>query len=333
MKTLVTTTILLLSATNMMAPRSAGTSVVWPTPAQRAGAASSGTAHTDAAVIAEKPGASSAVMIATPRLQIGDLEDQACETVLVVPGPDLKPEALAGISEDLTIMCRIFDKALYPGRRSTSASVYLSRGNSLSRLFMQQSGQTQGLYLDGYGSLFFVQVGFPLVPPPQEKGEPTPDESADRVWSQAMNELRGQQGPQEAGEAGPAYDAQKVENLKTTLIKTLRHAANLRVPSQDQITVVVGSGIPTSGSQQWPFRYSYSQRRHVLGSTPNTARRPDSPVADPAATLILRVSKVDVDALAAGQLTAEQFGAKIQTIWSAAQPQAPEPAPPTPAAR
>ena len=38
---------------------------------------------------------------------------------------------------------------------------------------------------------------------------------------------------------------------------------------------------------------------------------------DPAATLVLRISKADVDALAAGKLTAEQFAPKVQTLWSA----------------
>ena len=174
-------------------------------------------------------------------LRIGDLEDQAREMVLVVPGPDLKPEALTAITEDLTVMCRILDKTLYPGKRSTGASIYMGKGSSLGRLLMQQTGRSQGLYLDGYGVVFFVQVDFPLVPPPQQKEEPKPDESADRVWSQTMNELRGQEEKRDAEKTGPAYDAQKVESLKATLIKTLRHAANLRVRPDDQITLVVGS--------------------------------------------------------------------------------------------
>ena len=54
--------------------------------------------------------------------------------------------------------------------------------------------------------------------------------------------------------------------------------------------------------------------------------------ADPAATLVLRASKADVDALAANKLTADQFAAKVQTLWSATQPQTSD-APPTPVAR
>ena len=68
---------------------------------------------------------------------------------------------------------------------------------------------------------------------------------------------------------------------------------------------------------------------------PTTRQAADNPVPDPAATLVLRVSKADVDALAAGKLTAEQFAPKVQTLWSGAQPQPQEPpsAPPTPASR
>jgi len=334
MKTLVSATILLVSLTNAMAQSSTGTSAVSPASVQPQPARTPpGTTEATAVPNGRRSGVSSAVIVGNRSLQTGDLEDQAREMVLVVPGPDLKLEDLAGITEDLTVMCRIFDKALYPSGRSTRGrSAYARTGDVplLGRLLAQQGDRTQGLYLDGYGAVFFVQVDFPLVGPPQEKEGAKPEEPADRVWSQTMNELRGQQEPRDAAATGPAYDAQKVESLKAALTKTLRHAANLRVHPQDQITVVVGSQGAARGSAQEHLRYLYSSRQYrVLVPTTNR-KRPDTADADPAATLVLRAAKSDVDALAAGQLTPDQFAPKVQTLWSGVQAQPPEPAAPAP---
>ncbi len=335
MKTLVSATIVLISLTGAMAQSSSGTSVAWPAvPQQQPGTGLSAAISAGPVQASRKPEASSVAMVGDQVLLTGDLEDQARQSVLVVPGPDLKPETLAAITEDLTVMCRILDKTLYPGKRGAGASIYLKRPGSLGSLFLPQTGRTQGLYLDGYGALFFVQVDFPLIAPPEQKQEAKPDESVDQVWSQTVNEVRGQEEPRDAVKGGPAYDARRVENLKATLIKTLRHAANLRVRPEDQVTLVVGSQGPATGSGKEHFSWFYSQQHWSVGPTKNRTG-PDNPVPDPAATLVLRVSKADVDALSAGKLTADQFAPKVQVLWAAAQPQAQEPqAPPaTPAQR
>ncbi len=328
MKTLVSATILLIALTHATAQSPTSTSVVSSTPVPlQPGATPSNTTSTASVSVAQRPGLGSAVIVESNVLQTGDWEDQARAMVLVVPGPDLKPETLAGLTEDLTVMCRIFDKALYPGRRSTGRSAYPRTGDMalLGRLLTPQSGRTQGLYLDGYGALFFIGVDFPLVAPPQEKEGAKPEESVDRVWSQTMDELRGQQEPREAGETGPAYDAQKVESLKVTLTKTLRHAANLRVRPQDQITIVVGSRVTTGRPLQEHLRYFYSSPGRRAPVPMTDRKRPDTALADPAATLVLRATKSDVDALAAGKLTADQFAPKVQILWSAAPAQPSEP--------
>jgi hypothetical protein len=332
---LVPATILLISLSNAMAqaPRpvpSSNAPVVAPSAAHQTPSADQGLAELNIALNAAQQ-------------QIGSAEDQARETVLVVPGPDLKPEALAGLAEDMAVMCRIFDKALYPSTRATSAYTYSMRGNDLAfvtRLGGQPSGRTQGLYLDGYGAVFFVQVDFPLVAPQQQKQEAKPEESADRVWSQTMNELRGQEPTPTTANAAPAYDAQKVDNLKATLIKTLRHAANLRLRPEDQVTVVAGSPRQASSTAMQRVHYLFQRSNfgpRPPGTTPAMTNRAENPVPDPAATLILRTVKSDVDALAAGKLAADQFAPKVATLWSWLPPQAPErtpqPATPTPAQR
>ena len=327
MKTLVSATILLISLTDVMAqaPARIQTSNAAPaaSPMQQQSVGISGD---DAVQFLQS------AVIETNQ-QVSDVETQALQTVLVVPGPDLKPETLASVTEDMMVMCRIFDKALHSGARPTRTSTYVNRGDLplLGHLLAQQTDRTQGLYLDGYGAVFFVHVDFPLAAPAQQKQEPQPQEPADRVWSQTVGEIRGQQEPREVGEAGPAYDAQKVENLKANLIRTLRHAANLRIRPQDQITVVVGTeSQPSAGAVYHRLEYLYrgsSARRPVVASS--NAGRPDHPAPDPAATFVLRTGKSDLDALAAGKMTAEQFAAKVAILWSQAQPEAPQ-SPPTP---
>lgn len=263
------------------------------------------------------------------------LPAQVQETVLVVPTPDLSVQSLADLTEDLTVMCRIFDKAP-PARRASTGFAYGDQGDVLFLPFGAQSQRTQGLYLDGYGALFFIPVNYPLVPTEQPK--PTsdkPKESTDTVWSQTVKEMSGQPGeePQPEGSA-PAYDAQRVETLSKTLIKTLAHTSNIRMRRpQDVITLVVGA---LDDSRASSYRRYATAGRSTSAAAPMSrgAAKPQPTVRNPAgALLVMRVTKADVDAFAKGQLTAAQFTEKVQTlsapISSGAAP-APQPAPTSP---
>jgi len=266
-------------------------------------------------------------------LQAQPFGDQARATVLVIPTPELPAESLAELTEDLTVMCRIFDKALPSTRASVAFSyVYGNRGDPLRYALGGQTAATQGLYLEGYGALFFVQVDYPLVPPEQkEQAQSKPQESGDPVWSQTIDEMTGRQSDEgREGRAGPVYDAQRVESLKKALIRTLAHATNIRTRRpQDNITLVVGSfddtrpAYPGAGAAAPDGRHGVVRFESRTGS--GTAPRA-------AALMVLRVAKSDVDAFAQGQLTLPQFTEKVQTLWSGAQPQRREPATPQPAA-
>lgn len=337
MRVLATATILLISLTDVMAQApsatQAGDATLVSVPVQQPPVSLSSPDGTVQLL-------QSAVITRNLAQQTSDPERQTLDTVLVVPGPDLKPETLAAITQDMMVMCRIFDKTLYPTARSTGASLYVHQGDLplLGRLPAQQTGRTQGLYLEGYGAVFFIHVDFPIVPPAPQKEEPQPQESADRVWSQALDELRGKQDARETAEAAMPYDATKVENLKTSLIKTLRHAVNIRIPSQDWIAVVVGGqNQPSAGAyRQQLDGYFYSLGGRTPGAVLQKADGSGNPVLDPAATLVLRVAKSDLEALASQKLTGVELAGKVQTFWSRAQAQAAEPPStpaPTPASR
>jgi len=157
-------------------------------------------------------------------------------TALVIPtAEEIKPEDLIAVMEDLNVMARIFDKKLaqlQPLRarfRSGLGWTFSSR----------DSCSTGAMYIQGYGALFLTNVDFPLSPPPKaEEVKETKEEDIDPVWEQMKQEMyepedvsrrrRTDDRPEEK------YDPEKVENLKSTLIKALKHAANIRGLKSDE---------------------------------------------------------------------------------------------------
>ncbi len=241
--------------------------------------------------------------------QNGNPRDRILRTVFVVPGPELASEGIAQITEDLAVMCRIFDKAtvwagrMFPGQTAATIPVDLS-GIEIS----ENRVRTQALYLDGYGAVFFLPVDFPLAAPPEEQAPAKTESSGDPVWSQTANELRGApQGPPRA--AAPQYDAQKVENLKAALIGTLRHAANLRTHGANDVINIV---VTTRQNQAMGRGELLFQQRGLTAITSTE----EQTVAPAPTVLILRATKADVDATVKGGLNPEQFTAKVQILKS-----------------
>lgn len=193
---------------------------------------------------------------------------QISRTVFVVPGQDVAAENLMQITEDMAVMCRILDKSVAP----------VAAFGSIGGPGFNRGSQTQGLYLDGYGALFFIEVGFPLARPAKEQEQFQAQQSSDSLWSQTMDELNGVP-PKQSGARVPPYDAQRVENLTSALVKSLRHTTNFRVHQpQDHITLVV-----TTRCQSGSYVY-------------------------------LGTAKPDVDAFAKGELTLEQFKEKVKVL-------------------
>lgn len=251
------------------------------------------------------------------------LPAQPQQAVLVVPTPDLPAESVVELTEDMTVMCRIFDKALLPSRINVGTSDAV-RSRILSFLTNEVDRQTaQGLYLDGYGALFFIDIDYPLAPP-QEQGQADtePQEPTDSVWAQTIAEMTGQQSDE--GRIAQTYDPQRVETLKRTLTKTLAHAANIRLRGpQEFITLVVGAldddhpalhtlyGTGTAGRGVSVTSSSRARRSSGWRSPATSGTR-----SAPAALMVMRVTKAEVDAFAKGQLTLPQFTDKVQILWS-----------------
>jgi hypothetical protein len=170
--------------------------------------------------------------------------------VLVVPAADLKPEDLAAITEDMTVMSRIFDNKLSQARLTARRVGWYGdyMYEDYNPFLGRDSGTIEAIYLEGYAALFLMKVNFPLSPSPspEEKEEKeTEEEDIDPLWKETKQEIYA---PEEADRRRRTdrqeekYDAEKVAEMKETLIKTLKHATNIRTlkPDQSVILTVIG---------------------------------------------------------------------------------------------
>jgi len=197
--------------------------------------------------------------------------------VLVIPDTEVKPEELDAMTEDLQVMSHIFDERFKQPR--------LVRGRLVGKLFTdfgdffgRDSRETEAIYLQGYGALFLMEVNFAFSPPPkaQEK-QAKKTEDVDPIWQRARQQIFSPKGfgggdfvSEERG------NTEKIEVLKTELIKTLKHAANIRNLEPDEwvILTVIGQGRqPSEFYEDYLYR---SAAPRTGSSTSRRSRRPSS---------------------------------------------------------
>ncbi|MCH7558570.1 MAG: hypothetical protein IIB56_14085 [Planctomycetes bacterium] len=191
--------------------------------------------------------------------------------VLVIPATDVKVEDLVEITQDLQVMSHIFDERFK--EPSTIKGMFTDFGD----FFGRDSRETEAIYIQGYGTLFLMEVNFAFSPPPksQEK-EAKKTEDVDLIWQRARQKIFSPQGfgggnfvPEEK------YSAEKIDQLKADLIRTLRHTANIRnlKPNEWVILTVIGQG-RQSGEF---YGYFYRNTPPISGSsTSRRSRRPSS---------------------------------------------------------
>ncbi|MBA7478747.1 hypothetical protein ES707_14175 [subsurface metagenome] len=242
--------------------------------------------------------------------------------VLVIPTAQMKIENLAAITADMSIMSRIFDKKLSQARLTTGGSWPTIGFESTFFGRSRSSGAIEAIYLEGYGALFLMKVNVLLSPPPETQEEKkTEEEDTDPLWTETIQEMyappevnrrRRTDRPEEK------YDAEKVEDLKETLIKTLKHAANIRnlKPDESVILTVIGKA-SQSATRTTTSSYSLGgdlsgRRRDRRGSTYNITNTLGGAETGtfPPTVLTIRAKKSDIDAFAKGQLSFDQFTQK-----------------------
>ena len=142
--------------------------------------------------------------------------------MLVIPDTEIKAEEVAAVTQDMQVMSHIFDK-IFQGPRLIEG-MFRDYGGFFSR----GSRATLAIYLQGYGTLFLLEVDFPFSPPPKSTTKEKQPEETDSVWQQAKQEIFY---PSQFTKVRPSedkYDAEKVKELKSRLIKSLKHTANIR---------------------------------------------------------------------------------------------------------
>jgi len=228
---------------------------------------------------------------------------------LVIRSSEPDPKEQSNLEEDLAVMSHILDKALEE-KNETTHRTHRAMGINV---YFGSSNPMRSLYLDGYGALFMLHVGFPLLAPPKTETRKERAETSS-TWEEARQELYGQPGSAKTL-AGPAeeYDEEKVNQLKDTLLEALKNAANIRdLKPDDSVTICVFGGAGGAGRTQVR---STTKR----GATPGPDVQNqvwvvgDHDIGPTRGTILtIRVKKTDAEAFAKGKLTLEEFRKKAK---------------------
>jgi len=274
--------------------------------------------------------------VAIPRVSIPAWQHSDGGAVLVIPAAELKVEDLAAITEDMTVMSRIFAKKLSQARLTMGrGSWYVEYVEDYNPFYGRDSGTIEAVYLEGYAALFLMKANFPLSPLPEEKEEKeTEEEDTDPLWTQmkremyAPEEVDRRRRPDDRPEE--KYDAEKVEELKETLIKTLKHAANIRALKPDQSVILTVIGGRSQSGTRTTTRSSYGRSSGALYDSSRDSRRSGSSYITTTprgaesgsflpTVLTICAKKSDIDDFANGQLSLDQFRERTKIFTSYAK--------------
>ncbi|MHC4088541.1 MAG: hypothetical protein ACYSWZ_22135 [Planctomycetota bacterium] len=196
--------------------------------------------------------------------------------------------------KDLNIMCRLFDNQLKlampdntdPFTNITDIYVGISDEGVVSMRpfgFCDQNNRnTNCIYIEGYGALFLMRANIPLTAPPKPvKPKEKPSEPVDKIWHQIKRELYGAPNVQ-TEKPGKGYDTDAVEEFTTNIVKTLKHAANIKCLKSDDLVIVTANG---------------PQKK-----------------AGPPRVLVVRAKKSDIDEFSKGTLDLDSFREKVHIV-------------------
>ncbi len=254
----------------------------------------------------------------TPRSPAGS------ERPLIVLTSAMPPEVQANLEEDLTVMTRLFQKTMgeLPGRpaarRETAMGIdlYVPAGPGPERSF----------YLEGYGAVFVLEAGFPMVvaAPARAEARGPSDPTATSPWEEARREVYGQ--PQQGPPAAREISTSRTERLKRVLLDALKNASNIRDLKPDEsVTVCVLGGGDAGSAVAWGSPAAPTPYAITGGTTGGYYGLNDRNSAQHRTVMTLRIKKADADALAKGDITLEEFGNRARIIAYASVDRTPTP--------
>jgi hypothetical protein len=243
---------------------------------------------------------------------------QAGSRPLLVRTSEPEPKAQAALEEDLSVMAHLLDKALeeLPGGQKRAVTAM-----GIDVFFTPLSTPMRGMYLDNYGALFFLNVSFPVVAPPEKHQDEKP--ATDSAWEDARQELYGQRLQANApGEPAEEFSQEKVDKLKEILLGALKNATNIRDLKPDEfVTLWVSGGVSGAGGRFRAIKHKGNLDRNTMPADQEPLLvRPDNVDAIEVGPrhvvrrtiLTIRVSKAEIDTYAKGKTSAEDFAKRAR---------------------
>ncbi len=269
--------------------------------------------------------------------------------MLVIPKDAADAKSVADVEEDLNVMAHILDKAVSSDADKSARAM----GIVVTPRPPGSAAGPQNLFIEGYGALFFLNVNYPLLPPPAADAKPETKEESSNEWEEARQEISqprrygssgggggggGYQGGGEFGAATPfltggspfppgakaaEYDADKVEELKKDLIAALKNAAHIRnLKSNETVTLVISAPGHFAGTKakmkpstgdRRPEEYQVAMENYQVAM--NVFQNTGwAATGGPSTKLILRVRKSDAEAFQKGSLSFDEFRKKVAVI-------------------
>jgi hypothetical protein len=241
---------------------------------------------------------------------------------LVIPKDSPDAKSISETEEDMSVMARILEKAANDkGRKSEREAM------GIGVVGMSGSSSPRNLYIDGVGALFFLNVNYPLLPPATKEQAPESKSESDSEWKRTHDELYSPQSsssdfnfnftPFESGTyvyspGGPAeeYDEDKVTELKENLTTALKNASHIRrLKGDDTVTVIVTGRNPGSSARVTARRSQNSFSSSSSVSSWSSTSRSGSQA--PAARLIIRAKRSDIESFQKDKLSADDFRKKV----------------------
>jgi hypothetical protein len=233
--------------------------------------------------------------------------------VLVIPTADVTPERIAETTEDMRVMLHILKEKLSEPRMILG--VLRDYGS-----FFDEGRTVEALYLQGTAVVFVVQVDFPYSFATQRQDEGKPQqEPVDPVWERARQRLHSPAGARGLGTGGQTQEM-TFEQFKDELLRSLKHAANLRniEPNELVILTVVAQNEDTGwsgpsaprGSRGGAYANSPTRdSRSQMGLVPAGGQS-----AGLTTVLTMQAGKADVDAFARDELDFDEFRRKVRSF-------------------
>lgn len=227
---------------------------------------------------------------------------------LIINSSDLDEKAAGNLDEDLNIMARVLDKSVDhggdDGDKAMGIHLWAIGGGNRSR----------NMYIDGYGAILFVNVNMPLQAPAAKAQAEEKKEETSSTWEEAKKELYGRDDARREGKRGhpdrkpgPPYDAERVEEMKKSLIEAMKNATHIRgVKGDEYVTIVVQGPAPErSGTRSIRVGPEGKFDMDVFafaGPGGGSGAR---------SVMTLRAKKSDIDAFAKNNSGADEFTKKV----------------------